>query len=295
MEKREIAKKKSEQKNIVLFLLLCMIGGTTYAFQKIGVENGLPLWTAGVRFLIAGGILICCSLLKGAFKYDKDTFAVSLQYGILYFALPFGAIYWVGQFLPSGLLSVLSASVAVFSVIFNLLFKGEKTTKNQVFGIFFSMLGVIAIFIQSSLASYNQAYLLSLTVALIAYIGAAYATALLKNKVQNIYPLSFNGMSLLFGGSILCIVSLFAEHGNRLFHGKALFSLVYLAIAGSMFATRITTYLMSQWHVAKVTMYRFVAPVISLLAGFLLFKEILHCYEIVGVVLIIVGIVFINK
>lgn len=162
-------------------------------------------------------------------------------------------------------------------------------------GWIFSMLGVIAIFIQSSLASYNHAYLLSLTVALIAYIGAAYATALLKNKVQNIYPLSFNGMSLLFGGSILCIVSLFAEHGNRLFHGKALFSLVYLAIAGSMFATRITTYLMSQWHVAKVTMYRFVAPVISLLAGFLLFKEILHCYEIVGVVLIIVGIVFINK
>ncbi len=44
--------------NIFLFVILCTIGGTTYAFQKAGLEEGLPFWTAGIRFLIAG----CCMM-----------------------------------------------------------------------------------------------------------------------------------------------------------------------------------------------------------------------------------------
>ncbi|MDD2971714.1 MAG: DMT family transporter [Lachnospiraceae bacterium] len=286
---------KNKHKNLSLFLLLCIIGGTTYAFQKIGTKNGLPLWTAGVRFLIAGCVLLVLSISNKSFKLNKQTLIFSIQYGFLYFAFPFGAIYWVGQFLPSGLLSVLSSSVAAFSVIFNYLLGGEKTNKKQIIGIIFSMIGVFAIFMQSCITSYSKKTLLFLLISLIAYLGAAYATALLKIKICKIDSISFNGVSLLIGAFLLCTSSLIFEQGDRTFLGKSLFSLLYLAIAGSLLATRITTYLMSQWHVAKVTMYRFISPIISLLVGFLLFNEVMQPYEILGTFLIVIGIFFINK
>lgn len=134
--------------------------------------------------------------------------------------------------------------------------------------------------------------LLYLVACAIAYVGAAYATASLKHKVSNINQLCFNIIALLTGGGILCVFSLILEHGNRVFVGV---SLIYLAIAGSMLSTRITTFLMSQWDIAKVTAYRYISPVISLLVGFIFWHEVLSFHEIVGVLFIITGTIIINR
>jgi ABC-type spermidine/putrescine transport system permease subunit I len=34
----------------LFFIILCSIGGTTWALQKLGLNNSLPLWSAGMRF-----------------------------------------------------------------------------------------------------------------------------------------------------------------------------------------------------------------------------------------------------
>jgi len=282
-------------RNTLLFVSLCMIGGTTYAVQKLGLAEGLPLWSAGMRFLLAGSIMAGYSFFKKTWKPDSATISAGAQYGILYFAIPFGIIYWVGQYLPSGLLSVLSASVSIFSIIFNYTFFKVKTTKTQMYGIFLSLGGIIIIFLQSILLSYESNMMLYLLACTVAYIGAAYATASLKHKVTNINQLYFNIIALLTGGGILCVFSLIVEHGNRVFVGVSLIALIYLAIAGSMLSTRITTFLMSQWDIAKVTSYRYISPVISLLVGFVFWREVLSFHEIVGALFIISGTIVINR
>ena len=161
-------------------LLFVSLGGTTYAVQKLGLAEGLPLWSAGMRFLLAGSIMAGYSFYKKTWKPDSATISAGAQYGILYFAMPFGIIYWVGQYLPSGLLSVQSASVSIF---FNYTFFKVKTTKTQMYGIFLSLGGIIIIFLQSILLSYESNMMLYLLACTVAYIGAAYATASLKHKV----------------------------------------------------------------------------------------------------------------
>lgn len=74
----------------------------------------------------------------------------------------------------------------------------------------------------------------------------------------------------------------------------SLISVLYLAVFGSMMTTRITTYLMGKWNIAKVTTYRFISPVISLVVGFLFFSEKMSFNELVGATLIIIGAYFIN-
>lgn len=101
-------------------------------------------------------------------------------------------------------------------------------------------------------------------------------------------------MSLLIGGVILNFVSLLIENGDRWYSDYSLFSLIYLALMGSMCATAIMTHLLKNWNVAKVTAYRFIVPVISLVVGFVFFSEKLAMNELCGAFLIIVGMVFIN-
>lgn len=287
-------KAESNLVNICLFVVLCLIGGTTYAFQKLGVENGLPFWSAGLRFLIAGTIMLIYALITRKFKVDAHTITTAILYGCLYFCLPFGAIYWVGQYLPSGMLSVLSASVTIFSIGFNYLFKAEKITVYQIIGILISMIGIGLIFLQSIVFTTNKLTIFCLIISLFAYLSAAFSTVFLKVKVFKIYTLSFNAMSLLIGGVILNFVSLLIENGDRWYSDYSLFSLIYLALMGSMCATAIMTHLLKNWNVAKVTAYRFIVPVISLVVGFVFFSEKLAMNELCGAFLIIIGMVFIN-
>ena len=286
---------KNQLRNCVLFLLLCGIGGTTYAFQKLGLTTGLPLWSAGMRFSIAAMILIGWGIYRKKISYDRQSVITGIQYGVLYFTIPFGIIYWVGQYLPSGLLSVLSSSVAIFSILFHYFLYGQKTSKRQIKGIVLSAAGIVCIFSDSLFSEYRGQMLGYLVISMIAYGGAAYATAMLKSNVSVIVPYTFNTVALLVGGICLCTVSLLLEHGTRVFHGAALFSLLYLAFAGSLLATRITTYLMSQWDVAQVTAYRFISPVVALIIGFIFWGETLSMNEMAGVILIILGIAVINK
>lgn len=288
-------KHNNEILNILLFLSLCVIGGTTYAFQKIGLEEGLPFWTAGMRFLIAGFCMLIYVCVTKKLQLNKTTIYTAILYGIFYFALPFGAVYWVGQYLPSGLLSVLSASVAVFCIGFNYMFKCEKISNMQIVGILLSMIGVFFIFTQSIFVEANYLTILCLVIALFAYLGAAFSTVFLKSKVQAIDQSTFTAIALCVGGIILTTTSMVVERGNRAFIGMSLVSVLYLAIVGSMLSTKITTYLMSKWNIAKVTAYRFISPVISLLVGFFFFSEELFFNELIGVVLIIGGSYFINR
>ncbi len=200
----------------------------------------------------------------------------------------------MGQYLPSGLLSVLSASVTVFAIGFNYILKGEKTSGRQIWGIIFSMIGVIAIFTQSVIVDVDYLVIVCLIIALLAYLGAAFSTAFLKSKVKTIDQSTFIAVSLCVGGIILSTISVIFERGSRGFSGMSLISVLYLAVFGSMMTTRITTYLMGKWNIAKVTAYRFISPVISLVVGFLFFSEKMSFNELVGATLIIIGAYFIN-
>lgn len=278
-----------------MFLILCLIGGTTYAVQKIGLTNSLPLWSAGMRFIIAGILMAVLTFCKEGFIPNKKTITTGISYGLLYFAIPFGLVYWLGQFLNSSLLSVLSSSVSVFAVIFNALFHNERTTKAQLYGIFLSMLGVCIVFLDSIFCSYNAGETLYLLVGIFAYCCAAYATAFLKHKINHIQQNHFNTIALLTGGIILALASLLLEDGIRTFSSYSLWALLYLSIAGSVLSTKITTYLISQWNVAKVTAYRFISPVISIAVGFFLWQESFNTHEIIGCIFIIAGTFAINR
>ena len=104
----------SEKENFKAYLALFaiyIIWGTTYLAIRIGVKDLPPILFAGVRWIIAGPILLTFLLLRGhPFPSKKDIIHSSIV-GILLIGMGNGLVVFSEQWLPSGLTALLITTV----------------------------------------------------------------------------------------------------------------------------------------------------------------------------------------
>src|SRR2546430_8887502 len=98
---------------IFSFLSIYLIWGSTYLAIRYAVETIPPLYTAGLRHLIAGTILLVGCLAKRL----RPTWAqvrASIIIGVFFFLIGHGTLHWAEQRVPSGLASLLIASEPIW-------------------------------------------------------------------------------------------------------------------------------------------------------------------------------------
>lgn len=223
-----------------------------------------------------------------------EVFIISFLNGLMYFSIPFGSVYWASLYLPSGLISILAASISVFALLVNRLLKGVPPTNRQKWGVVLSIFGIIFVFGNQLLIRVNTVELIAMVIVLFAMFGSAFITVQVQQKINSLPILTFNSLSMFSGGTILLVLSLMLEDGNRTFFSISLFSLLYLAIVGSILGFWINIYLLKHWHISKATAHLFISPVIALYVGFIFLGETLHNNVYLGTVFVILGVMLIN-
>src|SRR5579859_7898995 len=104
---------KSPALTLFAFLSIYIIWGSTYLGIRYAVETIPPLYTAGLRHLTAGTILLAWCLVKRL----RPTWAqirASIVIGVFFFLLGHGSLHWAEQKVPSGLASLLIASEPIW-------------------------------------------------------------------------------------------------------------------------------------------------------------------------------------
>ena len=92
--------------HLALYVLLCLIWGSTWLVIKIGYGGLGPFNVAAVRFLVAGAVLVPIVPLMGArWPSGRTEWLLVTWVGLVLFAADYGLIYWGEQFLDSGLTS----------------------------------------------------------------------------------------------------------------------------------------------------------------------------------------------
>jgi drug/metabolite transporter (DMT)-like permease len=96
---------------LAAFAAVYLIWGSTYLAILLAIKTIPPLLMAGSRFIIAGLILLAYALLKGERIPDvKSLWKISLA-GILMLSVGNALVAWIEQYLPSGLVAILVATV----------------------------------------------------------------------------------------------------------------------------------------------------------------------------------------
>src|SRR5688500_8971739 len=119
---------------ILIWLLLCLIWGSTWIFIKIGLEDLPPITFAVARFLLAVIILLfIIRIQKIPLPRTAKEWRLIALTGVLQFSLNYSMVFWAEQHITSGLAAVLQAMITVFGLVLAWLFlPNERITRLKV-------------------------------------------------------------------------------------------------------------------------------------------------------------------
>jgi drug/metabolite transporter (DMT)-like permease len=287
-------------KPILVWLILCVVWGTTWIFIKIGLDDLPPISFAYSRFIIAIILLIPTFYWqKLEFLKTKREWQIVIISGILQFFANYGLLFWGEQYISSGLAAVLQATIPVFGLIIARYYlPNEIITGTKILSIILGIIGLIAIFYEQLYLSGTLAFLGSLAV-VVGGFCAALASVLTKTIGIKTNPSSLIFWQMIAGIIPLTILGLSTEGNPILFNWtvSAVICVFYLAIMGTITAFWLYYWLLQKMDVTNAMMIAFVTPLVAVIVGAIYRQETLGSQTIVGGILILlsVGIVVAKK
>jgi drug/metabolite transporter (DMT)-like permease len=279
-------------KSRLVWLLLCLIWGSTWLFIKLGLQDLPPLTFAGIRFVTAALIIFALISVRGVPLPDKTRDWMFLAVtGILSFTLNYGLVFWGEQYISSGLAALLQSMLPLFGLIIaHFYLPGERMTLPRIAGVVLGVCGVAVIFSNQLQVSGPRALWGSAALVLSAFC-AAYANVLVKTYGLNLQPSVLAAGQMVFGLVPLLLIGIPLE-GNPLTYRwtpVAVMSLFYLAIVGTVIAFLLYYWLIHNMDVTKTMLIALVTPVFAVILGMVVLKEEMHWRTLIGGAMIISG------
>lgn len=278
---------------IIVWLILCLIWGTTWFFIKIGLEDLPPITFAAARFILA--LLILAFIIyfqKIPLPQTRREWKLMALTGILQFSVNYSLVFWSEQYISSGLAAVLQAMITVFGLILAWIhLPDEKVTGLKIAAVLMGIAGVATIFIEQLHINSVMAFVGCVAIVVGAYAGAQ-ASILVKAKGANLHPASMLFAQMLFGILPVIIYAVVREGNPFLFNwsGKAIFSVFYLTILGTIAAFWLYYWLLNRVESTKAMTISLVTPLIAVVMGAIFLGEKLPPQTVFGGILILAGI-----
>src|SRR3974390_2610897 len=106
---------------VLSFFAIYFLWGTTFLAIRVAVEELPPLFAAGARFFTAGVLLFGFMLAKGNAKPNARQWRNLLVLSLLMFVAEYGPLFWAEKYVPSGVVSVLAATIPILTMILEML------------------------------------------------------------------------------------------------------------------------------------------------------------------------------
>ena len=282
---------------ILAFFLIYFIWGSTYLANAWAVAYMPSFMLAGVRFTIAGAMMLMYSVLKGGFIFDKTTFKNALFAGVMLFVVGNGMMLWTLRIVDSGIAALIVATRPLIVILLLWKMKNIKPTWNSWLGIFLGVLGMALLVGQAEFVS-DSMWLASVFVILLAAGAWSYVSVWTKDAKLPESVFESSGLQLLLGGLVCLLISVVLQEYKQFeiaaLTTKSIWAFAYLILFGSIIAFTAFNYLLKNVSPAKVNTCTYVNPVIAMLLGFLLNEEVISFQSGFAALLLLVGVVFIN-
>jgi LPXTG-motif cell wall-anchored protein len=278
---------------VLIWLILCLIWGTTWIFIKIGLDDLPPIGFSAARFTLAALILgVLIKLQKIPLPKTASEWKLIALTGVLQFSINYSMVFWSEQYISSGLAAVLQATITVFGLLLAWFFlPDERITKVKIFAVCLGIAGVAVIFMEQLKVESLMAFAGCVAIVAGAY-AAAQASILVKAKGGNLHPAGMAFGQMLCGLPLIIIYSLVREGNPLSFHWtwKAVACLLYLTVLGSVAAFWLYYELLSRIESTKAMMISLVTPLIAVLIGWIFLGEKLPPQTLAGGLLILASI-----
>jgi drug/metabolite transporter (DMT)-like permease len=276
---------------------ICLIWGTTYLAIRIGVHDLPPVLFAGLRWLIAGPVLIVILKLRG-YKLPvlKDIKHLAVV-GILLLGFGNGLVVFAEQWVPSGLTALLITTGPLLMVgMESLLPNGPKLNSKIVFGVLLGLAGVTLIFGTDISDITNTQYLIGILVLMFGEFCWSFGTIYSKYKKVSVHPLMGAAVQMAVAGIGLSLLGVIKGESSYLhITQNGVLAFLYLLVFGSFIAYGSYIYAVANLPVSFVSTFAYINPVIALFLGWLILNEKLDYTIMIGAIIILIGVYTVKK
>ena len=269
-------------------LTLYLIWGSTFLGMKFATESFPPFMMAALRFLLAGILLYVALRWRGAPNPNLSQWGGAAAVGTLLLTLGNGGVAYAQQSVATGTAAMVIGTVPLWTVLFAGLW-GQKPRRNEILGIALGVLGVLILNITGSLQASPFGAAVLLTAATAWAFGSMWGRRL---------PMPQGAMAsatqMICAGAVLVMISTVSgEHMAGPPTAKAMLSMAYLVVFGSLIAYSAYLYLLKTVRPALATSYAFVNPVVAMLLGSWLAGEQVGVHDLLALGIILASVLLV--
>lgn len=286
---------------IAAFLALYIIWGSTYLGIKYAIETIPPFLMVGVRFVIVGlTLLVWCAVKKEKMPSVKSVIAISVA-GILMLFVGNAAVVFAEQYLPSGLVAILVATVPLWFVILDKKqWQFHFSNRQIILGLLVGFGGVMMLFAGKGAIGItgSRMKIISFFVLILGSIGWAIGSLYSKYKKTDGSTFLKVAIQMLAAG-IAALITAFVIGEQKGFSisqvsRTSIIALIYLITLGSLVAYVAYIWLLSVRPPSLVGTYAYVNPVVAVFLGWLIAGEVITTQQIIALSIILVGVLLVN-
>jgi len=266
----------SRLKLALAFACIYVIWGSTYLAIRFAIETMPPLLMAGIRFLVAGGLLYGWIAVRGeARRPTREQWSAAALLGVLFFLGGNGGVSWAEQSVPSGLAALLVATIPFWIVTIQWMRGQARPSARILTGVAAGFAGVgLLVAGKGPGAGVDP---VGAVVLIFATFCWAYGSVISSRLPHPSSHLQSGAMQMLAGGAALCLVGLLTGEGARVHpaavSGRSWLAFGYLIFAGSIVGFSAYNWLLHATTTARVGTYAFVNPAVAVFLGWALAGE----------------------
>jgi drug/metabolite transporter (DMT)-like permease len=310
-------------KVLLAFAIIYFVWGSTFLAIRVGVREVPPFLLAGMRFLVAGGLLYGWMRARGTPSPSAREWGAASFLAVLIFVFDYGLLFWAERRVPSGIAAVMMATIPVFMAIGEIVFlRTQRLTWRLGIALLLGMTGVAVLvgrfpfghllgnstilnstisdstILDSTIQSEPPVDAAGACVLIFAAISWSVAASLSRRLPSPAAKAMSSGTQMLAGGVMLMITAAllgeFRGFQVQAVSREAWLALAYLIVAGSIVGFTAYVWLIHHESPTKVGTYAYVNPVVAVLVGYFLGGEGLGARTVVGTLLVLVSVVVIT-
>jgi drug/metabolite transporter (DMT)-like permease len=285
---------------ILAFGLVYLFWGSTYLAIDIAVQSIPPALMCGVRFSIAGVVMLAvCAATGRRIWYSAWQIALAAVVGLLLLMGGNLTLSWAELSVPSGLAALIIAITPLwFLVLDSLLLGHHRISGRGKAGLGLGMAGLVVLFwpeLHSSSALGRRELWASLSL-----LGGSFSWALgsvLSKRWQSgMDVFSATGWQVTAAGAGNFLFALAAGDFSRVtWTTRGVSAVLYLVVCGSWIGYTAYIYLLEHVPTSKVSTYAYVNPVVAVFLGWVVLHERVDRFIVMGSVIVVLAVILVTS
>jgi drug/metabolite transporter (DMT)-like permease len=278
--------------------LVYVAWSTTFVGIRVANETIPPMLAGGLRFLVAGGLLLPIAMSFGDRSGDRPEAAQWKGAAVVALFMMFGGnggIVWAERTIPSGMAGLAIATVPLWLVAIDRMVLGHRQPRMVAIGLAVGFVG--AALLVGGNALEGEIDMGGLILALGAAASWAIGSIYQRHAALPDRPLVAAGMEMVVAALLFFLVGgLIGEFGD--FHPSTVsraswIAVAYLVVVGSWIGFTCYLWLLRNARTSLVATYAYVTPIGAVIVGSLILDESLTATTLIAGALIVIAVALI--